>query len=126
MPQPPAPRSKHHDFPGRRWLIVILRGLHLVAVIALGALMLGAPSHPAWPFAAVANAVLISGLAMLVLDVFADRRHLRTVAGLTVLAKLGLVAALAFYPERWLFWAIVWLSAIVSHAPGRFRNTELF
>jgi hypothetical protein len=126
MPKTPSPTTRCHDFPGRRWIIIVLRALHLVAVIALGALLLGAPAHPAWPIGTVASAVLTTGFAMLILDVAADRRHLRTVAGLTALAKLALVGGLALSPAPWLFWIVVAISAIVSHAPASFRHAELY
>ena len=122
MSKTPAANSLRRDFRGRRWLIVGLRALHLVAIIALGALLLGAPAAATWPADAVAAAVLGSGLAMLAMDLLAHRQHLRTVAGLTALLKLGLVAILAFVPELWLFWTLVVLSAVVSHAPASFRH----
>jgi hypothetical protein len=123
--KPFTPGSTRHDFPGRRWLIVVLRSLHLVAVIALGALLLGAPADPAWPFGAVVSTVLATGLVMFVLDLIADRQHLRTVAGLSVAAKLALVSWLAIDSAVWQFWAIVVISAVVSHAPASFRHRRI-
>jgi hypothetical protein len=121
--------SNRHDDPGtrreirfRRWMSVGLRTLHLVSVIALGALVLGAAPLAGWPPGRVAGAVVISGLAMLALDVHASRLHLRTVAGLTGLGKLALVVALAYAPAPPLYWTIVVLSAVVSHAPATFRH----
>jgi len=126
MPRSPPQTKGRGSFPGRRWLIVVLRALHLAAVIALGALLLGAPAAPGWSHGTVSGLVVATGLAMLALDVIADRRHLRTVAGLTVVAKLLLVAGLGLAPAPWLFWALVALSAVVSHAPASFRHAELF
>jgi hypothetical protein len=105
--------------------MVVLRTVHLVAVIALGALLLGAPASPGWSAGRVAGAVLVSGLAMLVLDLVAHRDHLRTVAGIAVVLKLLLVAILAVVPEPLLFWATVVLSGVVSHAPARVRHLTL-
>ena len=122
MPKARAPDSLRHDFPGRRWVIVALRALHLVAVVVLGAQLLGAPAAAGWPAAGVAAVVLGSGLAMLGLDLLAHRQHLRTIAGLTALVKLLLVAILALAPALWLFWTLVVLSALVSHAPATFRH----
>jgi hypothetical protein len=122
MPKARLADSLRHDFPGRRWVIVALRALHLVAVIALGAQLLGAPAAAGWPAAGVAAVVLGSGLAMLGLDLLAHRQHLRTVAGLTALVKLLLVAILAAVPELLLFWVVVVLSAVVSHAPATLRH----
>lgn len=105
--------------------MVALRTIHLVAVIALGALLLGAPAAPHWSAGTVAGAVLVSGLAMLVLDMLAHRRYLRTVAGLTGVLKLVLFAILAIAPEPLWFWATVVLSGVVSHAPARVRHRLL-
>ena len=112
------------DFPGRRWLSVVLRGLHLVAVIHLGA------SVVADLLAAAARsgglAVLFSGLALWALDIWQKPGHLREVAGLSMFLKLALVAGMILTPElhRPLFWLIVVWSAVFSHAPASFRNAR--
>lgn len=122
---PDAGRFRRGDVPGRRWVMVALRTVHLVAVIALGALLLGAPALPGWSAAWVAGAVLGSGLAMLALDLLAHCDYLRTVAGITVLLKLLLAAILAIAPEPLWFWGAVVLSAVVSHAPARVRHLRV-
>ena len=106
-----------------RWINVILRGLHLVAVILLGAALLGAPLSPA----KVAVAVAASGFAMLALDIWRKPRHLAEAAGISVLVKLVLVAwmALDAAARPVLFWVIVAGSAISAHAPARFRHAML-
>ena len=39
---PPLPKNQNkRDFPGRRWLSISLRSLHLVGVVLLGAALLG-------------------------------------------------------------------------------------
>lgn len=107
----------------QRWLNVVLRGLHLVAVILLGAGLLGAP-------VAADHAVLgvgATGLAMLALDTWSKPGHLREVSGVSVLVKLVLVGWMAVDPavRAVLFWLIVTGSAIFAHAPARFRHTVL-
>lgn len=106
-----------------RWTNVILRGLHLVAVILLGAALLGAPLGAA----KVAVAVAASGFAMLALDIWRKPRHLAEAAGISVLVKLVLVAwmALDAAARPVLFWVIVAGSAIAAHAPARFRHATL-
>jgi hypothetical protein len=49
-----------------RWMNVFLRGLHLAAVILLGAALLGAPL----PETLAASAVAVSGLLMFALDLW--------------------------------------------------------
>ena len=103
-----------------RWLNVILRGAHLVAVILLGAAVLGGPVT----LDAAAVAVVASGFAMFVLDAWRKPAYLREVAGIAVMAKLLLVGWMAVDPDLRLplFWAIVMLSALFAHAPARFRH----
>jgi hypothetical protein len=111
-------------FPGQRWLGVLLRGLHLVAVIVLGAALLGAP-------VASDQAVLglwSTGLAMLALDTWSKPSHLREASGLSVLVKLALVGWLAVDAgnRAVLFWLVVVGSAIFAHAPATFRHAVVF
>jgi hypothetical protein len=106
-----------------RWINVILRGLHLVAVIFLGAALLGAPLATAQ----VAIAVAATGFAMFALDVWRKPRHLREAAGIAVLLKLVLVGWMVFdaAAQHVLFWLIVAVSAVSAHAPARFRHALL-
>lgn len=107
----------------QRWGNVGLRGLHLVAVIFLGAALLGAPT----PADHAALGVAFSGFAMLALDIWKKPGHLRETAGLAVLVKLLLVAWMAFDASARpaLFWFIVAASAVFAHAPARFRHAVL-
>lgn len=106
-----------------RWTNVILRGLHLVTVILLGAALLGAPQVSTQ----VAIAVAATGFAMLALDVWRKPQHLREAAGIAVLLKLVLVGWMVFdvAAQHVLFWVIVAGSAIAAHAPARFRHALL-
>lgn len=106
-----------------RWINVILRGLHLVAVILLGAALLGAPQVSTQ----VAIAVAASGFAMFALDIWRKPQHLREAAGIAVLLKLVLVGWMVFdtAAQHVLFWLIVAASAISAHAPARFRHAVL-
>jgi hypothetical protein len=110
-------------FPGQRWLSVALRGLHLVAVIWLGAALLGAPLKGD-------HAVLglwTTGLPMLALDTWSRPAHLREASGVAVLAKLALVAWMAVDPvsRSVLFWLVVIGSGVFAHAPASFRHMVL-
>lgn len=112
------------SFPGQRWLGVLLRGLHLVAVIWLGAALLGAPVSSD-------HAVLglwTTGLAMLALDTWSKPSHLREASGIAVLAKLGLVVWMAADESvrAVLFWLVVAGSAVFAHAPASFRHARPF
>lgn len=103
-----------------RWLSVLLRTVHLCAAVWLGAMVLGAPVASPWP----GPLVLASGLVMLVLDLRARRIALGELAGASVLVKLALVAWLLLDPPRaaLLFWVLVVLSSLTSHAPKNVRH----
>ena len=116
-------RDNVRDFPGRRWLNLSLRTVHLSGIILLGAGLLGAGNVTAGAWL-----TLISGLAMFAGDAWANPAHLREVAGFGVLAKLALVAVMAAYPSGALpmFWAILVISTLLSHAPGAIIHRRLF
>jgi len=111
------------SIPGQRWLSVLLRGLHLVAVIVLGAALLGAP-------VASDHAVLglwTTGLVMLALDTWSKPSHLRETSGVALLVKLVLVGWMAFdeSSRALLFWLVVVGSGVFAHAPAKFRHAML-
>ena len=116
-------RDDLRDFPGRRWLNLSQRTVHLAGIVLLGAALVGAGEvrTAAW-------LTLISGLAMFAGDVWANPAHLREVAGFGVLAKLLLVAVMVAHPSLALaiFWAVLVLSTLLSHAPGALRHRRLF
>jgi len=116
-------RDNVRDFPGRRWLNLSLRTAHLAGIVLLGSALLGAGE--------VTNGVWLtffSGLGMFAGDAWANPAHVREIAGFGVLVKLGLVAVMALYPPGALpvFWAILVISTLLSHAPGSLRHRRLF
>lgn len=118
-------QDKQRDFPGKRWLINLLRAAHLVGVAGVGAGVLAG-----WPFAQwqpYAITLLGSGLGILLLDCWSNPRHLAQVNGLSVLAKLVLMGWFVTQPDQreWIFWAILVFSALIAHAPGRLRHREV-
>jgi hypothetical protein len=116
------PIVSRREFRGRRWLSVLLRGLHLVAVIRFCAAVLAA--SPATADAPGGLAVLASGLALWALDLWVHPAHLRQSVSLCMLLKLLLVVAMMHLPalREALLWLIVVWSAMFSHAPSSFRN----
>jgi hypothetical protein len=111
------------DLPGRRWLSIVLRALHLAGVVlcAVGILGIGTPSPGAVAL------MLATGIALYALDLWQHPRLWREVAGLFVLCKLVLVAAMALVPAAAvaLFWLLLLSSAVVSHAPHGFRHRRI-
>jgi len=107
-----------------RLAAVGVRTVHLAAVVALGAALLGAPL-PGGPAAAV---VLASGLLLLVMDLAAGRVRLGELAGAVVLLKLAAVAWIglaAGAADAWAlptFWALLVLSSLSAHLPKGIRH----
>ena len=108
--------------PVARWLSVVLRGLHLAAVIGLGAALMGAPLDGQLQ----SLGVLISGLAMLALDLWMKPHLLLEWSGAALLIKLAMVGWMALDGELRpaLFWILVLWSAVFAHAPGRIRHAR--
>lgn len=101
----------------------MLRSLHLVAVSWLALALFGTGTEVAQR-SAPAALLLASGIALLALEL-ADRRiRLDELAGGIVLAKLALSAAMALRPAwaPWLFWVLVFVSSVSSHAPREWRH----
>jgi len=114
------PHGQQRVSPALRWLNVVLRGLHLAAVIGLGAAVLGAPLSVHQQ----SMGVLVTGLAMLSLDLWAKPRMLQEWSVAALVIKLAVVAWMAVDVELRLplFWALVVWSAIFAHAPAAFRH----
>lgn len=108
--------------PFTRWLSVVLRGLHLASVIGLGAALLGAPLDAHHQ----SMIVLISGGAMMGLDLWLKPHGLLEWSGAALLLKLLVVAWMAFDAGMRLplFWLLIMWSAIFAHAPASFRHAR--
>lgn len=119
----PRLRANIRNIPGKRWLNVGLRTIHLIGLILLGHALLGQSSpHDA------ALIVLFSGFGMFLLDTWSKPTQLLEPCGFGVIVKLALVAMIAVHPD-WAatgFWVILILSTVLAHAPARIRHRRLF
>lgn len=115
--------SPIRDFPGKRWLNVSLRAVHVAGLILLGASLL---AHSGESGFAVLLTVT-SGLIMFLIDTWVNPDQLREVAGLGILLKLGVIGLMIWQPNLALelFWGLVVLSTVLSHAPAHFRHRRL-
>jgi hypothetical protein len=117
----PRPTQRSHD--AERLFAVGVRTVHLAAVVALGAALLGAPLARE----AAAAVMLGSGLLLLVLDFAARRIRLGELAGAVVLAKLAAVAWIGFTAAGAalavpVFWVLLVLSSFSAHLPKNLRH----
>lgn len=117
------PSDPIRDFPGKRWLNMLLRTIHIVGVVLFGAALLGAGSPPLG-----ATVILASGLSMLAIDTWSKPEHLCEIAGFGVLLKLALIGLISVLQQLALpaFWILVVFSTLLAHAPGHIRHRRLF
>jgi hypothetical protein len=115
-------RDPARDFPGKRWLVNLLRAIHLVGVVGLGAGVLGDIPEPRW--FAFGMAALVTGLAILSLDAWSRPSYFRENVGLAMAGKLLLLGVLLAWPAQRavLFWLILVFSVLFAHAPARLRH----
>lgn len=108
--------------PVLRWLSVVLRSLHLVAVIGLGAALLGASLSSHLP----SMGVLVTGMALFAIDLRTKPQLLQQWSGAALVIKLCAIGLMAFSPELRapLFWGVIVWSAIFAHAPASFRHAR--
>lgn len=112
------------DFPGRRWLTIALRSVHLVGVVLIGVALFGGGSDRQ----AAALLMLATGMALYALDLWSNPAHFGELAGVFILVKLLIVLAMVLYPASAavLFWLLLLASSVVSHAPGDFRHVRIW
>ncbi len=109
-----------------RWAGIVLRALHLWAVVVLGAVLMGAPR--ALPMSIVGSTLLITGVLLFALELWKSRDHWRQVAGLAALAKLLLIVWMLADHARALplFWLLLLWSTVFAHAPASLRHAHLW
>lgn len=106
-----------------RWLNVVLRTAHLLAVVVLASYVL-TDTGQGGEARRVAALVVASGLAMFVIDFLRNPDHLREVAGIGIVFKLAICIWMVLHPAILvpLFWSLLCISSLISHAPKNFRH----
>lgn len=114
---PDPPRA----FAGQRWLNIVLRSLHLVGMAGVVAGVWFEVPWPAWR--GYFWLTLCSGAALVAVAVWSSAIWFCQVRGVAVLLKLLMLLLLPALPDLApaLLWAVILLSGVVSHAPGRLR-----
>jgi hypothetical protein len=104
----------------RRWLSIGLRCGHLAGVVMLGAALHGASLEPGIG----AVSVLLSGIGLLAVEWADARIRFAELAGVVALLKLGAIAWLVtdHAGAQALFWLVLVVSGLVSHAPRAVRH----
>ncbi|MBU2967272.1 hypothetical protein Q4508_11775 [Amphritea sp. 2_MG-2023] len=115
------PQHKRH-LPGKRWLSIVLRSLHLVGIAGLaGAYLFDQPEAAWWPFMILG---IGSGILMAAKELYVDSIWLYQLRGqLVVLKVLLLLSGLYWFnqADAWIYIVVILISGLISHAPGKVR-----
>jgi hypothetical protein len=115
------------DFYGKRWIKIGLRTLHLMGLAGLGGGYLYQAEAADWlPYLWL---TLISGLSMLLVEAWSHGIWLLQVRGLSIFIKIGLLGWAAWLPDSLdalIALCVVFISGMISHAPGRVRYYSPF
>jgi len=109
------------SFPGKRWINIALRTLHLIGVAGLGGAYLYAAPRELWqPYLWLS---LGSGFTLVALSLYSNAVWLLQLRGLLILFKLGLLAVMLWLPgfSLQLGVSVIVLSSVIAHAPGNVR-----
>jgi hypothetical protein len=119
MPDPPR------RLPHTRALNVASRTVHLASIsVLMGGHVFAVPADNLVPWLWGA---IVSGAALMAIEMYGSIDWLAQGAGLCVLAKLALLIVVTFaWPSRVpILFAVLALAAIGSHMPGRYRHYSL-
>lgn len=119
------PRSTR-EFAGKRAVKIALRTVHLVGVAGIGGGFLYGAEMDAWR--GYLYLTLLSGVAMMALEIWSNGIWLLQLRGMAVIVKLIALAAMTVTPdlEAPLFLAIVVISGVIAHAPGDVRYFSIW
>lgn len=115
------------DFPGRRWLSITLRTLHLMGIAGLaGAYLFHLPDDQWMPYLWLA---VLSGFLMAAMAVYVDGIWLLQLRGQAIFLKLLLLSTVFWLfdePQSGIYLLVILISGVVSHAPGKVRYYSLW
>lgn len=113
--------------PGKRWLSIILRSLHLVGIAGLAGAYLYSLPEAVWePYLLLGVG---SGFLLLARELYVDGIWLLQLRGQLVLFKLLLLGFGLFWfdqSEAWIYIVVILISGVISHAPGKVRYYSLW
>jgi hypothetical protein len=114
------------QLPGQRWLKITLRTLHLVGVGGLGGGFLYQVAPEQWlPYWWLAVA---TGVCLVLIELWSNAIWLLQWAGVAIVVKLLLLASLHLFPQAAIpiFFSVIIISGIISHAPAWIRHGLVF
>ena len=117
--------TQSRAFPGQRWLSISLRTLHLIGLAGVGAGFLFQLAFTHWQ--AYLMLIVLTGLAMVVLEIWSNGIWLLQLRGLATMIKLLLLSiTLLIGLDTYILITVIIISAVLSHAPGKVRYYSLF
>lgn len=119
--------TEKRDLPGRRWLSIGLRTLHLIGIAGLAGAYLFHLPHSEW--SGYLWLAVISGSLMAVIAVYVDGIWLLQLRGHAIFLKLFLLSSVFWLfdePQSGVYLLVILISGIVSHAPGKVRYYSLW
>lgn len=113
--------NEKREFAGKRHLTIGLRTLHLMGISGYAGFFLFELAREQWLYLGLL--ALVSGLLMLLLEIWADGIFLLQMRGLAVLLKLAIFGWILVDPTWRVegFFAIILLAGYFSHAPAKVR-----
>ena len=114
------------EFPHRMAVRISLRALHIMTTgVLLGGHIFHQPVSVLEPWLWIA---ILSGLTILLTDIYSSFAVLFEIRGLVVLLKIALLCLIPFFWEQRIFILILilFIGAISSHMPKRYRHKLLF
>lgn len=105
----------------KRWTKISLRTLHLISVAGVGGGILFGLAEQQWQL--YWWLALVSGALIMLVDIASNPVWLVQIRGVAILVKLLLLLLLGMSPawDRVLLLAVIVISGVVSHAPGKVR-----
>ena len=114
--------TEKRKLPGKRWLSISMRTLHLIGVCGLAGAYLFQQPESAWFHYLVLT--VLSGLCMAAMEIYTNSIWLIQLRGLVIGIKLLLLSTMLWWfdqPNAVIYFLILIISGIVSHAPGKVR-----
>ena len=110
----------------KRWTKISLRTLHLVAVAGVGGGIVFGLEKDLW--VTYWWLAIFSGGLMMLIDIVSNPVWLVQLRGLVIFFKLFLLMLIGGHPalDKQLLFAIIIISAVISHAPGNLRYYSLY
>jgi hypothetical protein len=113
---------KKRIIPGKRWISILSRTLHLVGICGLAGAYLYHQPIESWQL--FLYLTVVSGLVMSGLEIYTDGIWLLQLRGTAIGIKLLLLSTMIWWfeqPNSSIYFLVIIISGVVSHAPGKVR-----